>query len=961
MINAEKIANQVVDDILKEENMARKKVVVYAGRFQPFHKGHYKTYKHLIDKFGSKNVYIGTSNKISKPRSPFSFREKKEIMTKMFNIPSDKIVQIKNPYAPKEILRKFNKDETAYIAVIGQKDRNRLGGSYFEDYKDNKDLLPYEDKGYVYVSPSLSDISGTQVRKQLGEPSTSKDIKEVEFKRLYGKFDKNIFDLVTNKLTESVILEWVIEKNGNILEMAKSDVKKVDNYADKELDPIDVDLTSKHFFERLNDPRNGKDISTAELIGFFKRLHRNKKQFIEFLKKYNQIVVTDNRTNINIPFMKKANKAIAKTIMRKNNFKTSNVKLTFENKLNEVNINSFVKTLVDKIGSIIPANADLHSAVDKISLFLSKLDIFSHIVHGEHYYEFLNKLSEILYYLHDGQYTLMKAVKLVNILLGNYDDLFEYADDEDEMGEFDRVEFYEDYVKNLVPENFDIKRNGDTIEIKVLKEADKLKGGLADNMSLSDIADKHNVSLDDIKKQLKMGIKVELEHVDDKQLAAEIARDHLVEDPKYYTKLKKMEKEYWEPSLGGGLTEDVLLEGGAYGHMNHPFDLDINLTFGDLKKIVDLALEGKLKLAREKTDGMALAISWRDDKGGLIAARNKSHLKNSGKNAMDIDGVKDKFSGRGGLTDAYTYAMKDLSNAISKLSDAQREKIFQNGSSFMNIEVIYPESTNVIPYGQSLLVFHGTMQYDEDGNAIGENQEAGRILAGMIKQINQDVQEYYNLQGPPIQKLPKSEDLSNKKSKYLKAINKLENEFNLKDGDGVSEYHQAWWENWVEKNAPKTLDNRTKMTLVKRWAFFDKSNRLNGKTIPDDETLQWAKKIDKQQHDRIAKQNLRKFETVFLSLGAEILSYMSSVLTVNPDEAVQKIKNRLDKTIKDIRKSADESKIDKLEKELKRLQQAGGTEKLVPNEGIVFVYKGHTLKLTGTFAPLNQILGLMYH
>jgi len=260
-----------------------------------------------------------------------------------------------------------------------------------------------------------------------------------------------------------------------------------------------------------------------------------------------------------------------------------------------------------------------------------------------------------------------------------------------------------------------------------------------------------------------------------------------------------------------------------------------------------------------------------------------------------------------------------------------------------------------------LLVFHGTMQYGEDGTAIGENQEAGRILAGMIKQINQDVQKYYNLQGPPIQKLPKSEDLSNKKPKYLKAINKLENEFNLKDGDGVGEYHQAWWENWVEKNSPKTLDNRIKMTLVKRWAFFDKSNRLNGKTIPDDEVLQWAKKVDKQQHSKIAKQNLQKFENIFLSLGAEILSYMSSVLTVNPDEAVQKIKKDLDKTIKDIRKSADKSKIKKLERELKRLEQAGGVTKLVPNEGIVFVYKGHTLKLTGTFAPLNQILGLMYH
>lgn len=824
MIDANKIANEIVEEILKEEGELRKKVVVYSGRFQPFHSGHYKTYKHLIDKFGRENVYIGTSNKVSKPKSPFTFKEKKKIITQMFRIPSNKIVEVKNPYAPKEILKNFDKNTTAYITVVGDKDKNRLGGSYFEKYKDNISLESYADKGYVYVAPNLSDISGTDVRNKLGEPSTSIDVKEVEFKRIYGSFDKRIFDLITDRLTESVVLEWILERKGKLFEIPKSDVIKIDNYADKQLNPIDIDLTGRHFFDRLNDPRNKRDISTYELMSFFRRLKKDKKKFIEFLKKYRQIVVTDKKTDINIPFMKKANKAIAKTVMRKHNFKTSNKRIAFE---------------------------------------------------------------------------------------------------------------------------------------------DTVTGGLADNMSLSDIAAKHRVSIEQIRNQMKMGIEVEMEHTDSRDIAIEIAKDHLVEDPSYYTKLKRMENEekkykYWEPALGGGITEGILNEGGAYGHMNHPFDLEINLTFGDLKNIVNLALEGKLELAREKTDGMALAVSWRDDRGGLIAARNKSHLKNSGINAMDIEDVKDKFSGRGGLTDAYTYAMHDLQQAISKLSDKQREEIFQNGKSFMNIEVIFPESINVIPYGQSLLVFHGTMQYDDNGNPIGENQKAGRKLAEMVKKINQDVQKYYNLQGPPIQKLPKSEDLSKKKPVYLKAIKKLQNEFNLKDSDGVGEYHQAWWENWVEKNAPKTLDNRTKMHLVKRWAFNDKSNRLNGKEIEDKDVLKWAKKMDKQKHDKIAKENLQKFENIFLALGAEVLSYMSSVLTVNPDKAVQKIKDRLDKTIKDIRKSGDPSNIDKLEKELKRLQDAGGTDMLVPNEGIVFVYKGNTLKLTGTFAPLNQILGMMY-
>jgi len=406
------------------------------------------------------------------------------------------------------------------------------------------------------------------------------------------------------------------------------------------------------------------------------------------------------------------------------------------------------------------------------------------------------------------------------------------------------------------------------------------------------------------------------------------------------------------------VSEGLLTEGGAYGHMNHPFDTEINLTFGQLKDIVNKALEGNLELTREKTDGQALAVSWRD--GRLVAARNKGHLKNKGAGALDIKGVATKFAGRGELEKAYNFAMNDLTKAIGSLSEKQREKIFKGGACFMNLEVIYPTSVNVIPYGQPLLVFHGTMEYNEEGIAIGENQEAARILAGMIKQVNQDVQSNYTIQGPPVVELPKSKNLSNAKAKYNGQISKLQSKFKLKDNDGIAEYHQAWWSDWVTKNSPSTLDNKTLMGLVKRWAFYDKSFRLDNKNITDVKTLEWAKKTDKQDHAKMAKDNIRPFEDIFLGLGAEVLSLMSSALTVNPDSATRNMKKRLDQTIKDVKKSGDVKKIQKLKLELERLNSIGGKDKIVPNEGIVFVYNGKTFKLTGTFAPLNQILGLFY-
>lgn len=56
---------------------------------------------------------------------------------------------------------------------------------------------------------------------------------------------------------------------------------------------------------------------------------------------------------------------------------------------------------------------------------------------------------------------------------------------------------------------------------------------------------KHAKDLDDDfdADELKMGIEVEKEHIDDERIAKGIAKAHLAEMPDYYTKLKAMEGE----------------------------------------------------------------------------------------------------------------------------------------------------------------------------------------------------------------------------------------------------------------------------------------------------------------------------------------------------------------------------------------------------------------------------------
>jgi hypothetical protein len=77
-------------------------------------------------------------------------------------------------------------------------------------------------------------------------------------------------------------------------------------------------------------------------------------------------------------------------------------------------------------------------------------------------------------------------------------------------------------------------------EYKIKKE-EVLKGGLADNKTINDLAKKHKVDINTLTKELRTGIKTEMEHTTNKQKAKEIAMDHLAEDPKYYSKLTKME------------------------------------------------------------------------------------------------------------------------------------------------------------------------------------------------------------------------------------------------------------------------------------------------------------------------------------------------------------------------------------------------------------------------------------
>ena len=117
-------------------------------------------------------------------------------------------------------------------------------------------------------------------------------------------------------------------------EVTKKDLDGLERFADKLFAAVGIDVNfTRHFLERVNDERNKKPINTAELTGLFKQTYKKHGKKIPKLGDDAQAVIHDMETDINMPFVLKYDDRtqefdlVAKTIMRKKNFMTSNKKL----------------------------------------------------------------------------------------------------------------------------------------------------------------------------------------------------------------------------------------------------------------------------------------------------------------------------------------------------------------------------------------------------------------------------------------------------------------------------------------------------------------------------------------------------------------------------------------------------------------------------------------------------------
>ena len=90
-----------------------------------------------------------------------------------------------------------------------------------------------------------------------------------------------------------------------------------------------------------------------------------------------------------------------------------------------------------------------------------------------------------------------------------------------------------------------------------------------------------------------------------------------------------------------------------------------------------------------------------------------------------------------------------------------------------------------------------------------------------------------------------------------------------------------------------------------------------------------------------------------------MLRNASNFLAANPSEEAQRLRAQIQSEAGKIKKTGGAEQVKRVENELARLDRIGGIESIYPTEGIVFRYNGKLYKLTGTFAALNQLLGII--
>ena len=224
----EKITNDRYSDL--SEAVDEKLVIIYPGRFHPFHKGHATVYHNLVTAYPTADVWIATSDKQDPGKSPFTFEEKREMMGLARTdaggkVNLSRVVCCQQPYQATDITDRYNPNDTVVLYVVSEKDMAEDPRFKFPpegtpslkkdgqpahmqkwDKWDNAKSLT--DHSYVTTVPTNEfNVMGepmksaTEIRQRF--PNLSSDQQKTFINDLFGNFSDNVLNIMRNKLGDN--------------------------------------------------------------------------------------------------------------------------------------------------------------------------------------------------------------------------------------------------------------------------------------------------------------------------------------------------------------------------------------------------------------------------------------------------------------------------------------------------------------------------------------------------------------------------------------------------------------------------------------------------------------------------------------------------------------------------------------------------------------------------------------
>jgi len=399
------------------------------------------------------------------------------------------------------------------------------------------------------------------------------------------------------------------------------------------------------------------------------------------------------------------------------------------------------------------------------------------------------------------------------------------------------------------------------------------------------------------------------------------------------------------------LKNELSFPGGANKHLMHPWE-NLDLTFGDLKEIIKRTLNGTLDQERyvsEKPDGQNLKVTYKD--GEIKAARNKETLENP----MSISEISNKFEGREEVQKAFVHALKDLNTSFAHLSKDILTDIFDNGFRYLNLEIVYPPTKNVIDYyREPFIQLHGLFEYDCRWNVSKTYPAAGKLIYRILEENNATKANTFEI-------IPHNEiTLKEQEVRHHDYFKDLLEEIMTSTGsligygNTIADYYYFRWNNEIYKSFPYITRVQQEI-LINRWAKGIKDVRINEKNFKNYSYS--IKNFEDTKVPSINKQLSSNLEEIFLELGVLTLKTVNKTLSTRPEQTINNVIYDTQYTVNvPLREQGDLNNL-KIKNELNKFTNLGSHNSIVPLEGIVFIYKGNEYKLTGIFAPINQILG----